>query len=109
MNPVSSDRKLPVGLSPALVKTIREPGTWSDLLDFIEAKIKTAQASSVSTPGRESPSPFAATPRSGEQKEYSEETLRIFENWLGASKDWMGASDIARIRDSTGIFGMAGR
>lgn len=108
MNPVSSDRKLPVNLSPALAKTIREPGTWSDLLDFIEAKIKVAQAATA-VPGRESPTPHAATPRSGEDKEYSDETLRIFENWLGASKDWMGASDIARIRDSTGIFGMAGR
>lgn len=108
MNPVSSDRKLPVGLSPALVKTIREPGTWSDLLDFIEAKIKAAHAAGAAA-GRESPTPRSAAPRSGEEKEYSEETLRIFENWLGASKDWMGASDIARIRDSTGIFGMAGR
>lgn len=108
MNPVSSDRKLPVGLSPALVKTIREPGTWSDLLDFLENKITSAQAAVAEgkATGRESPSP--RVPQQP-MKEYSEETIRVFENWLGASKDWMNASDIARIRDSTGIFGMGGR
>lgn len=112
MNPISSDRRLPVGLSPALIKTIREPGTWSDLLDFLESKITQAQAAVAAgkgATGRESPTPLSASTSRPEPKEYSEDTIKLFENWLGASKDWMNASDIARIRDSTGIFGMAGR
>lgn len=113
MNPITSDRKLPVGLSPALVKTIRDPATWSDLLEFLEGKVKAAQAAVAAdnkASGRESPSPRIKQQETDEtSKDYSEETIRVFENWLGASKDWMNASDIARIRDSTGIFGMAGR
>lgn len=34
---------------------------------------------------------------------------QMWEHWFIASKEWMSASDIARIREAAGISGMAGR
>lgn len=118
MNPLSSDRKTPVGLSPSFISTIKDPRTWNEILEFLDAKfdkndplaLATAQLNGGSTGSPAdsgATSPGTVVPK--EKGEYREETKRVFETWLGASKDYMNASDIARIRDSTGVWGMGGR
>lgn len=97
LNPLSSDRTHPVGLSPAFLGTVKDPKFWNDILTLLDGKFKEGdkrkQNNNIDENGNE----------------YEEETKRVFELWLAASKDWMNASDIARIRDETGLWGMAGR
>lgn len=97
MNPVSSDRKHPVGLSTKFIGTMKDPQTWSDVLSFLDGKFK-AEKAAGDAPGI-----------LDGNDDYAEETKQVFETWLGASKDWMTASDIARIRDRTGVWAMGGR
>lgn len=141
MNPRSSDRTYPVGLSAGFLSEIKDPKLWEDILEFLDNRFinlpstPRARSSSQSSRPASPSSPAAATAASAAAKnaanatnttsstttattagepmllddgDYKEETKRVFEAWLGASKDWMNASDIARIRDHTGIWGMAG-
>jgi len=96
MNPLySSDRTHPVGLSPNFIKTMKDPNVWNDLLGFLDGKFKQHDN------GKEMDVEGGA--------EHSNDSKRVFEMWLNASKEWMTASDIARIRDSTGVWGLAGQ
>ena len=104
MNPLSSDRKTPVGLSPVFLSTVKDPQTWSSLLEFLDGQFDKHDPMVVTTPGKDK------TMEEAQMKgDYREETKRTFETWLGSSKDYLTASDIARIRDFTGVWGMGGR
>lgn len=108
MNPLSADRKTPVGLSPVFLSTVKDPHTWAGLLEFLDAQFDKHDPLVVTTPGKDQTMEEAAT-AAAQDKDYREETKRTFETWLASSKDYLTASDIARIRDSTGIWGMGGR
>jgi len=121
MNPLSTDRTYPVGLSSGFLSAIKDPKLWTEILEFLDNKFinlpSTRPRSSSQSSRPASPlSPVTVMQQQPPSEsmllddgDYKEETKRVFEAWLGASKDWMNASDIARIRDSTGVWGMAGR
>ena len=97
MNPRSSDRTHPVGLSPHFLGTLKDPVFWTDILGLLDARFQQGRKADHDNE------------RLDGEGEHGEETKRVFELWLAASKEWMNASDIARIRDQTGVWGMAGR
>lgn len=78
---------------------------WKDLLEFLDNQFDKHDPLVVSTPKKDKTMEEAQM----QKGDYREETKRTFETWLGSSKDYLTASDIARIRDSTGVWGMGGR
>lgn len=104
MNPLSSDRKTPVGLSPVFLSTVKDPQMWTALLEFLDSQFDKHDPLVVRTPDEKT-----IEEAQNNKGDYREETKRTFETWLGSSKDYLTASDIARIRDQTGVWGMGGR
>lgn len=75
-----------LGVTEAFRQVATSPEFWVGVRSFLEGEFSRA-------------GPFGA-----------EENARImFEGWLGASKEWMTPSDIAKCREAAGISGMAGR
>lgn len=70
---------------------MKDPQVWLDVLDFLDSKFRAEGAPSRSS-----------------EEDYMPDSKRAFETWLGASKEFMTPSDIARIRDTTGVWAMAG-
>ncbi|PWN49512.1 bola-like protein [Violaceomyces palustris] len=77
---------------------IKSTEFWTGLRSFLELQFlhATPDVAGVSSPGPSSRSP-------GES-----EVERIFEDFFLSQKHHLTASDVAKVRDATGMFGMAG-
>ncbi|GAA99674.1 uncharacterized protein L969DRAFT_48362 [Mixia osmundae IAM 14324] len=75
-----SPHSQPKNRSTAFLAEVASPELWSETYTFLEGRFK------------------------GD----GESARMVFEQWFSASKEWLTPSEIAKIRDATGIHGMAG-
>ncbi|PWN37423.1 bola-like protein [Meira miltonrushii] len=87
------------GISRLHYSTITDTGFWTDLRDLLEKRCMREDASPTSA-GATSPGALPNRQR-GEA-----EMVKIFEDFFQSQKIHMSASDAARVRDGTGMFGM---
>lgn len=87
------------GISRLHYSTITDTAFWTDLRDLLEKRCMRADASPTSA-GATSPGALPNRQR-GEA-----EMVKIFEDFFQSQKIHMSASDAARVRDGTGMFGM---
>ena len=87
------------GISRLHYSTITDTAFWTDLRDLLEKRCMREDASPTSA-GATSPGAMPNRQR-GEA-----EMVKIFEDFFQSQKIHMSASDAARVRDGTGMFGM---
>ncbi|EPQ30990.1 uncharacterized protein PFL1_01179 [Pseudozyma flocculosa PF-1] len=93
---------VPPPLSPSISRLhenrIRSTEFWTGLRSYLELQFSVPSAAEA---GAASPGPHGRTPGDAEVE-------RIFEDFFLSQKHHLSANDIARVRDATGMFGMAG-
>ena len=92
---------VPPPLSPSISRLhenrIRSTEFWTGLRSYLELQFSGPHAEA----GAASPGPSGRSPGDAEIE-------RIFEDFFLSQKHHLTASDVARVRDATGMFGMAG-
>lgn len=92
---------VPPPLSPSISRLhenrIRSTEFWTGLRSYLELQFSGHNAEA----GAASPGPSGRSPGDAEVE-------RIFEDFFLSQKHHLTASDVARVRDATGMFGMAG-
>ncbi len=92
---------VPPPLSPSISRLheqrIRSTEFWTGLRSYLELQFSGPHVEA----GAASPGPSGRSPGDAEME-------RIFEDFFLSQKHHLSASDVARVRDATGMFGMAG-